>query len=115
MPLIRVKNCLNCDGASHEWVFTSPTLRETREVLETKAGQSVQEFLDGLDTMNGSTFTALMFLLHKRIGVVLKWQDVDLDFEAFDIEDTEEELAEAKAAEEAGKAEAETAEEAPED
>lgn len=115
MPLIKLKNCLNCDGASHEWVFKVPTLRETREVLETKAGQSMQEFLEGLDTMNGSTFTALLFLLHKRIGVDVRWNEVDLNFEDLDIEDTEEELAQAKAAEEAGKAEADTAKEEPQD
>lgn len=104
MPLIKVAKCVNCDGKPHEWEFKIPSLKETREVIETKAGQTMAEFLDGMEVMNGSSFTALMFLLHKRIGVDLRWNEVDLDFEDLDMEDLPDEIEAAEQAE-AGKEE----------
>lgn len=108
MPLIKVAKCVNCGGKPHEWEFKMPSLRETREVIEVKAGITMREFMDGMETMNGSAFTALMFMLHKRIGVDLRWNEVDLDFEQLDMDDLPDEIAEAEeAGKEAGKEEAE--------
>lgn len=86
MPLIKVSKCPNCDGKSHEWEFKAPGLKEIREVVETKAGQTVQEFLQGIEDYNGQSLTALLFLLHKRIGVDLRWNEVDVALEDLDME-----------------------------
>lgn len=114
MPLIKIKNCLNCDGADHEYEFKMPRLKEIRDVIEGKAGMTTQEFLDGFGTLHGGALTALVLILHRRESKNLKWDDIDLILEDIDFDDLPEELAAAEAAEAAGKAETE-AEEAAED
>lgn len=108
MPLIKIKKCLcpPCNGTSHEWEFSSPRLKEMR-IIQAKTGMTLEKFLEAFDTLDPQGLTALVDLLHRRVGVDVRWDDIDLDLEDFDFEDTEEErlLAEAQQAE-AGKDEA---------
>lgn len=108
MPLIRIKNCINCDGASHEWEFTTPRLKELR-IIQAKTGMNVNEFLEKMNSFDAEGLTALIDLLHRRSGVDLRWEDIDLDLDDFAVDDTAEEKALAEAA---GKAEDEAIERA---
>lgn len=102
MPFIKIKNCVNCDGADHTYEFDMPRLKEIRDVIEAKAGLTTREFLDGLQQLHGGALTALMLILHRRDGKNLRWDDIDLELEGLDFEDTPAEIA---MAEEAGKEE----------
>lgn len=95
MPLIKIKECVSegpCKGQTHEWAFTQPRLKELR-VLQAKTGMTLQKFMDELNEMSAEAITALVDLLHRRDGIDLRWDDIDVDFDGFELTQTEEELA----------------------
>lgn len=92
MPLIKVKKCLNC-GIAHEWLFSGATLRELRMIKEL-TGMNGKAFATAGDDLEPEAIAALLYILHKRDKITLPFEDVDLDFGDFDMEPTDEELAE---------------------
>lgn len=106
MPLITVRNCLNC-GIAHEWVFDNPTLKELR-VIKQLTGMNQKQFGEAGDEGDPEALAALIYVLHKRDRITVPFEDVDLDFNDFDMEPTEEERELLKQLEESGSVEAET-------
>ena len=106
MPRIVVQDCLNCN-ADHEWLFSSPTLKELR-TIKALTGWSGQDYAEHSEVSDPDALAALLYILHQRDKIKLNWEDVDLDFEKFDMIETDEEKAERekleKEAEAAGKA-----------
>lgn len=91
MSQVKIKNCLNC-GVEHDWEFDGMTLREMREVKK-KTGLKVVEFAKAGDDGDPEAIAALIYILHKRNKIVLPFDDVDLDFNDFEIVPTDEEQA----------------------
>lgn len=89
MPLITVKNCLNC-GIPHEWLFTGATLKELR-VIKAVTGMGQAAFAAAGDEGDPEALAALLYILHKRDKIQIPFDDVDLDFSQFDMVPTEEE------------------------
>lgn len=92
MPVIRIKNCLNCD-ISHEWVFDGARLSELR-MIKKLTGMNAREFAGAGDDLDPEALAALVYILHMRDKIKLQFDDVDLDFNDFTMEPTDEELAE---------------------
>ena len=78
-----IKKCLNC-GTAHEWEYDQPTLKELR-FIKARTDLSGREFGEGLIANDPDAVTALMAILHQRSGVELRWEDVDLDFDDFEV------------------------------
>lgn len=97
MPLIKISKCENC-GIAHEWIFDAPKLKELREI-KALTGLSGNQFIEASDEGDPEALAALIYVLHKRIRILINFDDVDLDFSTLDIEATEEEKAEAAKAE----------------
>lgn len=94
--IIRIKKCLNC-AAEHEWSYDQPTLKEMRHI-KSRTGYSTAEFTAGMGTGDPDAMTALIDLLHRRASIALRWDDIDLDYDDFEIIPTDEESALAEAA-----------------
>jgi hypothetical protein len=92
MPMITVKDCLNC-GVDHEWVFTGVTLKELRDI-KSLTGMSQKQFAEAGDEGDPEALAALLYILHKRDKIKVLFDDVDLDFSGFSMELTKEEQAE---------------------
>jgi hypothetical protein len=92
LPFVRIKNCLNCHIA-HEWLFTQPTLKELR-LIKQLTGMSTSQFSEAGDAGDPDALTALVVVLHKRDRINLAFDDADLDFSDFEMEETGEEKAE---------------------
>lgn len=88
---ITINNCLNCKTA-HEWEYEQPTLREMRRI-KARTGMNGAEYAACLGTGDPDATTAMIDLLHRRDGKELRWDDIDLDYDDFEIETTEEEAA----------------------
>lgn len=89
MPIVRIKNCLNC-GIAHEWVFTGPTLKELR-LIKSLTSLSAVQFAAAGDEADPDALAALLVVLHKRDKINVSFDDVDLDFEDFEMQLTDEE------------------------
>ena len=89
MPFIKIKNCKNCSIA-HDWFFDSLDLQELRTVKKL-VGLRATAFGEAMDEMDPDAIAALLFVLHKRNGIVVPFDDINLDFRDLDIETTEEE------------------------
>lgn len=89
MPFIKVKKCLNC-GVSHEWLFEGMTLKELRDIKRL-TGMRTKDFAMAGDEGDPEALAALVYILHKREKIVMPFDDVDLDFNDFEMEPTEEE------------------------
>lgn len=84
---ITISKCLvpACNGASHRWEFERPTLREIQRI-ETATGLDLDAWGEGLNEAL-STFTsvgikatlALVDILHRRDGVVVPFDEIDID------------------------------------
>jgi len=98
MPLVTIKDCLNCD-IDHEWLFESMTLRELR-VIKKLTGMGQKAFAEAGDEGDPEALAALIYILHKRDKINVPFADVDLDFTKFTMEPTEQELKELAIAEE---------------
>lgn len=86
--IITIGKCLvpECAGASHKWEFETPTLRELQR-MEKTAGISIDQFAGGLDDALDTGITsaainavlALVDILHRRNGVRVPFEDIDVD------------------------------------
>lgn len=92
MPVIKIEKCLNC-GTKHEWLFSGATLKELRRIKEL-TGMNGKKFAEAGDELEPEALAALVDLLHKRDKITVPFADIDLDFNDFDMQPTEEELAE---------------------
>lgn len=91
---IHIKDCPNCSGADHDWDYGAPTLKELRRI-KAVTSLGLRDFGDGVVTADADALTALVDLLHRRDGVELRWDDIDLNFDGFEITPNAEETAEA--------------------
>lgn len=89
MPLITVNNCLNC-GIKHEWLFSGATLKELR-VIKKITGMGQAAFAAAGDEGDPEALAALLYILHNRDKIKVPFDDIDLDFEQFSMEPTEDE------------------------
>jgi hypothetical protein len=87
MALITIKNCRNCSVA-HEWEFDSPTLRELRSIKKL-TGLNGVAFSEAAEQSDPEALAALLWVLHKRSGITVPFDDVDLDFGDFEMVETE--------------------------
>jgi hypothetical protein len=99
MPVIKIKECLNC-GTDHEWLFSGATLKELRSIKQL-TGMNAAAFAEAGDEGDPDALAALLYVLHKREKIVIPFDDIDLDLSNFKMDATEEELAEIKKQEEA--------------
>ncbi|MEV4000994.1 hypothetical protein [Actinomadura sp. NPDC049753] len=86
--IITIQKCLvpQCEGAAHKWEFETPTLREFQR-MEKIAGISVDQFAGGLDDALDTGITsaaidavlAMVDMLHRREGVKVPFEDIDID------------------------------------
>lgn len=97
MPIINIKKCLNC-GVAHEWLFSGMTLKELREVKKL-TGMKAKDFASAGDDGDPEALAALVWILHKRAKITVPFDDVDLDFNDFSMEPTDEEQKEMDALE----------------
>lgn len=95
---ITVKDCLNCNK-DHEWEYEMPTLKEVRHIRARANFKNFTEFNDAMKDGDPDGMTALLDILHRRDGIELRWDDIDLDYDAIDFEQNEEEKAQAEQAE----------------
>lgn len=107
MPIVRVKNCLNC-GISHEWVFTGMTLKELR-LIKQFTGFRANEFAEASGAGDPDAVAAMLYVLHLKDGIKVPYEDIDLDFHDFEMEPTEEEVAELEKLEKEAQSAAEAA------
>jgi hypothetical protein len=89
MPFIKIKSCKNC-GVAHDWLFDGMDLQELRSIKKL-TGMRANEFGEALDAMDPDAIAAMMYCLHKRNGITIPFDDVNLDFRDLDIQTTEEE------------------------
>ena len=89
MPRIVVQDCLNCN-ADHEWLFSSPTLKELR-LIKSLTGWDGKEYAERSENSDPDALAALLYVLHRRDKIKLNWDDVDLDFEKFEMIETPDE------------------------
>jgi hypothetical protein len=92
MPLIKIESCLNCE-ISHEWLFDGATLKELR-MIKKLTGMNAKEFAGAGDDLDPEALAALVFVLHMRDKIRIPFEDVDLNFNDFTMEPTEDELKE---------------------
>lgn len=96
MPIIRIKSCISkgpCNGQSHEWEFRKPLLSESRVILAKTGLKGSEQFLNAITEDDPEAWTALLDILHRRSGIGLRWEDIDLDIEEIDVQFTAEEQA----------------------
>lgn len=82
------------DGETeHEFEWSgSPRTQEGRWIKE-RTGWSTKKFLDALEELDPDAVIALIIILAKRKGRILKWDDVDIDpVNDLDFEPSENEL-----------------------
>jgi Zn-dependent oligopeptidase len=91
MPVIKIKDCLNCH-IEHEWLFNGATLMELRTIKQL-TGMNGKDFATGGDDLEPEALAALVYILHKRSKITIPFENVDLDFNDFEMIPTDEELA----------------------
>jgi hypothetical protein len=89
MPLVTIKDCLNCN-VDHEWLFQGLTLKELR-TIKTLTGMTQKAFSEAGDEGDPEALASLVYVLHKRSKINLAFDDVDLDFNNFSMDLTEQE------------------------
>lgn len=62
-------------------------------MIKALTGMSAAEFGEAGDTGDPDALAALICILHKRQGITIALDDIDIDFSDFDITPTSEELA----------------------
>jgi hypothetical protein len=95
MPMIRVKECKTCH-TDHEWLFDGFDLKEMRRIKKLTK-MTIKAFAEAGDDGDPDALTAMLKILHERIGVEIPMDDINLDFKNFSMEPTEDELAEMEA------------------
>jgi hypothetical protein len=85
--IITLRNCLvpecKADGREHKWEFERPTIQELLRIQET-LGLDPDQFeaalnADGLDIVKLRALLVLVQIFHKREGIIVAFEDVDLD------------------------------------
>jgi hypothetical protein len=107
MPFIRIGKCLNC-GISHDWLFEGMSLKELRTVKQL-TGMRTLEFAEGCEALDPDAVTAMIYILHERDSIHIRFDDIDVDLKDFDMESTEGEIKEQEDLEKRMQAEAEKA------
>jgi hypothetical protein len=101
MPIIKIDQCLNCSGkdspVSHEFLFDGLTLRELRDIKKI-TGMGQAQFAVAGDEGDPEALAALLWIMHKRQKILIPFDDVDLDFDHFEMILTAEEQVEYDAA-----------------
>lgn len=107
--IITSKNCLvpECEGANHRWEFERPTAREILRIQQA-SGQDIDAWSDGLNGISDGVSEkallaalALVDILHRRGGVRVPFDDIDVDLYNLDFEMEAGEVDEEPAAEDA--------------
>jgi hypothetical protein len=93
--IITIRNCRvkGCEGADHKFEFDRPTAREILRI-ETATGLDIDAFASGLDGAMAKVaakpalmaMLALTDILHRRDGIEVPFDDIDVDLGAFDIQ-----------------------------
>lgn len=93
--IITVRNCRVdvCEGADHKFEFDRPTAREILRI-EQSSGMDIDSWSDGLNgALNKAAVSsallamlALVDILHRREGVKVPFEDIDVDLMDLDIE-----------------------------
>jgi len=96
MPLITIKDCENCE-IDHEWLFDGAKLKELR-IIKKLTGMSQRQFAEAGDEGDPEALAALIYVLHLRDRIKVPFDEIDLDFNNFAMEPTEQELKEMEAA-----------------
>lgn len=91
MPFVRIKKCLTC-GVAHEWFFDGVDLKEQR-MIKRLTGMRAKEFAEAGDAGDPDALAALIVILHARDKIKLGFEDANIDFNDFEMEATDEELA----------------------
>jgi hypothetical protein len=89
MPIVKIKNCINCH-MPHEWLFLGPKLKEMRTIKKL-TGFTGMDFIEAADSLDPDAVTALLYILHQRDKITVPFDDIDIDFEDFDMIETEQE------------------------
>lgn len=89
MAIVKINNCTNCKIA-HEWMFDSPTLKELR-MIKKLTGFNGVDFAEAAEQSDPEALASLLYVLHKRSGITIPYDDIDLDFSDFDMIETEDE------------------------
>lgn len=98
---IIINGCVisECEGGDHKWEFERPTLRELKRIQDL-IGMNIEEFETGMNAMLSGDLTskgidmllALVDLLHRRDGLRVPYDDIDVDFPTMDFEFDDHEL-----------------------
>lgn len=93
--IITVRNCRVdvCGGADHKFEFDRPTAREILRI-EQSSGMDIDTWSDGLNgALNKAAVSsallamlALVDILHRREGIKVPFEDIDVDLMDLDIE-----------------------------
>jgi hypothetical protein len=110
--IIELKKCLvpACEGVDHRWEFERPTLREILRIQKVSGldidawSDGLNEFGEGVSAQMIDSILALIDILHRRIGVRVPFEEIDVDLGAFDfiLEDHELEQIQDEGQEDAG-------------
>jgi hypothetical protein len=87
--IIRIKNCLNCN-VPHEWDFEGPTLKEYRTIKKL-TGWDGEAYAEHSAKADPDALAAMLYILHQRDKIKVSFDDVDLNFNDFDMIETEDE------------------------
>ena len=101
MPRVTIEKCLNCE-IKHSWLFAGMDLQDLRAIKQL-TGMRAAEYSEASENMDPDAIAALLFVLHRKDGITIPFEDINVDFNDMTVEPTEEEIA----AEEAAKKELE--------
>ncbi|WP_435111871.1 hypothetical protein [Nocardiopsis synnemataformans] len=67
------------DAPTQEWEWSgAPTLSEARLIKE-RTGLTIKGFLEGFQEMDPDAITAMLYVLHRREGKAVAWDDIDCE------------------------------------
>lgn len=62
-----------------EWVWTgAPSLDEAR-LIKARTGWTIKGFLEAFEEMDPDAYTSLLYVLYRRDGEVIPWDDITCD------------------------------------
>jgi hypothetical protein len=94
MPNITINDCLTCH-VQHKWFFGGADLKELRTVKR-MVGMNGVDFANAFKVMDPEALAALMVILHTRDKIKVSIDDVNIDFDDFDMEMTADEREQVK-------------------
>jgi len=87
--IVEIEKCRNCD-IPHRWLYNEPTLMELRRIKQL-TGWTARGLETALEETEPEAFAALLDLLHRREGIEIPFEQIDLDFDGFDMKPDKEE------------------------